>query len=133
MEREELLRRYALLCDRLPEGEALAEMDAMRGAYYRTKSYRSGTLLEIEAYPLLPARQREQVKRIQPTSEAQRKLNQRNAEKRMIRLDRLMIQGIETGHGELSGGKCLYQCRVIHKFTARRIQKKRTVLHGSKE
>ncbi len=86
MEREELLRRYALLCDRLPEGEALAEMDAMRGAYYRTKSYRSGTLLEIEAYPLLPARQREQVKRIQPTSEAQRKLNQRNAEKRMIRL-----------------------------------------------
>lgn len=86
MERDELLRRYAVLCDRLPEGEALDELERMRGVYYRTKSYRSGSLLEIEAYPLLPAFQREQVRRMNPTSEAQARLNQRNAEKRLIRL-----------------------------------------------
>lgn len=86
MERDEMLRQYALLCDRLPEGEALEEMERMRGAWYRTKSYRSGTLLEIEAYPLLPVMKREAVRGLKPTSEAQARVNQRNAEKRMLRL-----------------------------------------------
>lgn len=81
-----MLRRYAVLCDRLPDGEALDELERMRGVYYRTKSYRSGSLLEIEAYPLLPTFQRERVRRMKPTCEAQAKLNQRNAEKRLIRL-----------------------------------------------
>lgn len=86
MERDELLRRYAVLCDRLPDGDALAELERMRGVYYRTKSYRSGSLLEIEAYPLLPHPRREQVRRLQPSREAQQRLNQRNAEKKLIRL-----------------------------------------------
>ena len=86
MERDELLRKYALLSDTLPDGEALAEMERMRGVWYRTKSYRSGSLLEIEAYPLLPAFQRETLRRVKPTSEAQARLNQRNAEKRLLRL-----------------------------------------------
>ena len=86
MERDAMLRQYALLCDRLPDGIALAEMDEMRGAWYRTKSWRSGTLLEIEAYPLLPPREKERVRAMKPSTEAQRKLNQRNAEKRLLRL-----------------------------------------------
>lgn len=86
MDRDEIMRRYALLCDRLPDQLALMEMESMRGVWYRTKSIRSGSLLEIEAYPLLPTRQLERVRRIAPTSEAQARLNQRNAEKRLIRL-----------------------------------------------
>ena len=86
MDREELLRRYALLCDRMPDGAALAEMEAMRGVRYRTKSYRSGSLLEIEAHPMLPERITRIVKGSKPTSEAQQKLNQRNAERRLVRL-----------------------------------------------
>lgn len=86
MEREDMLRRYALLSDRLPDGDDLAAMEQMRGVWYRTKSYRSGTLLEIEAYPLLPVHMTEGLRRAKPTSEAQKKLNQRNAEKRLLRL-----------------------------------------------
>ena len=86
MERDEMLRQYALLCDRMPDGNDLAEMERMRGVWYRTKSYRSGTLLEIEAYPLLPAPALREVRRRKATSEAQARLNQRNAEKRLLRL-----------------------------------------------
>lgn len=93
MERDELLRRYALFCDRIPDQIAMAEMEQARGQWYRTKSFRSGTLLEIEAYPILPERQARTVKKMQPTSDAQKKLNQRNAEKRLLRL-------AETNFGE---------------------------------
>lgn len=86
MERDELLRRYAVLCDKMPDEDALAQLEKMRGVYYRTKSYRAGSLLDIEAYPLLPVAQREHVRSTKPTREAQQKLNQRNAEKRLIRL-----------------------------------------------
>ena len=86
MDRDELLRQYALFCDRLPDEAALAEMESIRGAWYRTKSIRSGALLEIEAYPMKPARNTERMRKMAPTSEAQARLNQRNAERRLIRL-----------------------------------------------
>lgn len=80
------LRQYDLLCERTPGADELAAMDMMRGAWYRTRTIRSGRMLEVEAYPILPARQARAVRRLQPTSEAQARVNRRNAEKRMLRL-----------------------------------------------
>lgn len=86
MERDGMLRQWDLLSDRLPDGAALAEMERERGAWYRTRSIRSGSLLEIEAYPLQPMRVRERLAAAKPTSAAQARLNRRNAERRLLRL-----------------------------------------------
>ena len=47
------LRGWELLCDQQPNEEALSAMQKMRG-FYRTRTYRSGDLLEVEVYPVIP-------------------------------------------------------------------------------
>lgn len=83
---DEMLRRYALLCDQIPNEEAIAMIDKTRGGYYRTKTIRSGTLLEVEAYPILPKGVGRAIRKLEVSKEAIRRHNQRNAEKRLIRL-----------------------------------------------
>lgn len=83
---DEMLKKYALLCDQVPNEESLPMMEKMRGGFYRTKSIRSGTLLEIEAYPLLPKGAAKAVRKLPVDKEAVKKHNQRTAEKRLIRL-----------------------------------------------
>ncbi len=80
------LRGWELLCDQQPNEEALTAMQKMRG-FYRTRTYRSGDLLEVEVYPVIPRRIiREALEKKGETREAQRRLNQRNAEKKFRRL-----------------------------------------------
>lgn len=81
-----MLRQYELLCEGTPDAGDLAAMDQMRGVWYRTRTIRSGAMLEVEAYPMMPERRARAVRRMQPTSEAQRRVNQRHAERRMLRL-----------------------------------------------
>ena len=45
---DEMLKRYALLCDQVPNEEHLSMMEKMRGIYYRTKTIKRFTRL-IEA------------------------------------------------------------------------------------
>ena len=83
---DQTLRAWQLLCDRTPNEEALTEIEKARG-FYRTRSIRSGDLLEVEAYPILPkAMIREAMAKYPVSPEAQKRLNQRNAEKRLVRL-----------------------------------------------
>ena len=88
------LEKYALLCDREPEGEALTALQRATG-WYRTHSIRSGAMLEIEVYPMLPHGQRSALRGMQGTPEAQKKLNQRNAEKRFRRLAEINFRDAE--------------------------------------
>lgn len=81
-----MLRRYALLCDQIPNEEQLTALEKMRGIYYRTKTIRSGTLLEVEAYPLLPRGVSRAVRRLEASKEAIAIHNQMAAEKRIVRL-----------------------------------------------
>lgn len=52
---------------------------------YREKKYYCGDYLEIEVYPVF-AKQRGRVKKYRETTEAQKRLNKRNAERRLVRL-----------------------------------------------
>lgn len=93
MMQDQTLRAWQLLCDTVPNEEALTEIERRRG-FYRTRSIKSGDLLEVEAYPILPkAMIREALAKRPVSTEAQRQLNQINAEKRIIRLT-------ETNFGE---------------------------------
>ena len=83
---DQTLRAWQLLCDSVPNEEALTEIEK-RSGFYRTRSIKSGDLLEVEAYPILPQSLiREALKKCPVSKEAQRRLNQRNAEKRLMRL-----------------------------------------------
>lgn len=88
-----MLEQYAILCDRALNGDGLTAMERARGGYYRTRSIRSGSLLEVEAYPILPKWTAAAVKKIRATPEAIRAHNARQAEKRITRL-------IEANFGE---------------------------------
>lgn len=83
---DEMLKKYALLCDQVPNEESLSMMDKMRGVFYRTRTIRSGTLLEVEAYPLLPKGVGKAIRKMEVSQEAIKAHNQRAAEKRLIRL-----------------------------------------------
>ena len=83
---DDMLRKYELLCDQIPNEEALTAMEKMRGGFYRTKSIRSGSLLEIEAYPLLLRGVKTAVRKMQVSQEAIKLHNQIAAEKRLVRL-----------------------------------------------
>ena len=107
-ERDELLEKYALLCDREPDGEALTALERARG-WYRTRATWSGAMLEVEAYPMLPQGRRGRIRRMQPTPEAMQRLNRRNAERTFRRLaeinfrdeqDYFFTGTIEAGQGE---------------------------------
>ena len=52
---------------------------------YREKKYICGDYLEVDIYPVYKY-QRSRSKKAKPTSEVQKKLNQRNAERKLIRL-----------------------------------------------
>ena len=87
------LRMWELLCDQMPNAEMLTAMEKVRG-FYRTRTIRSGDMLEVEVYPVIPRRViKEALNRKGETREAQRRQNQKNAEKRMIRL-------VETNFGK---------------------------------
>ena len=93
MMQDQTLRAWQLLSDSVPNEEALTEIERRRG-FYRTRSIKSGDLLEVEAYPILPQSViREALSKCPASKEAQRRLNQRNAEKRLIRL-------METNFGQ---------------------------------
>lgn len=83
---DEMLKKYALLCDQVPNEEHLSMMEKMRGMYYRTKTIKSGTLLEVEAYPLLPKNLNKAVRKLEVSKEAIKAHNQKSAEKRFTRL-----------------------------------------------
>ena len=83
---DDMLRRYEILCDRIGGDEAADAAGRMRGGFYRTRSIRSGSMLEVQAYPLTGIKTRRAVARMEITGEAQRKLNQKNAERRLARL-----------------------------------------------
>lgn len=92
-EKRDYVRGWELLCDQMPNEEALTAMEKMRG-FYRTRTIRSGGLLEVEVYPVIPRRQiKEALKKKGETREAQKRQNQRNAERRCMRL-------IEANFGE---------------------------------
>lgn len=92
-EKRDNLRQWELLCDEMPNEAALTAMEKNSG-FYRTRTIRSGELLEVEVYPVIPQRQiREALSRKGVTREAQRRQNQKNAEKRCVRL-------IETNFGK---------------------------------
>ena len=86
MKPDETLARWDMLSDRTPDTETLAAMERMTGVCYRTRSIRSGDMLEIEAYPLLPRHESAKIRRIKPSPEAKKAQNRRNAEKRFRRL-----------------------------------------------
>lgn len=86
MKRDEWAERYDLLCDRDDQAGAVTAADKIRGGYYRTRSIKSGTLLEVQCYPMASRGVKHELKRMNPTREAQQKLNDKNAQKRMIRL-----------------------------------------------
>lgn len=81
-----MLEQYEILCDRALDGEGLNAMERARGGFYRTRSIRSGSLLEVEAYPILPKWTAAAVKRLSATPEAIRRNNARRAEKKLTRL-----------------------------------------------
>ena len=83
---DEMLRRYEILCDRTGDEDAAEAASRIRGGYYRTKSIRSGSLLEVQAYPMPGLRTEKAIRRMEISREAQKRLNQRNAEKRLMRL-----------------------------------------------
>ena len=86
MKRDEWAERYELLCDREDLAGAVTAADKIRGGYYRTRSIRSGTLLEVQCYPMPARGVKKELKKVRPTEEAQRKLNDKNAQRRLIRL-----------------------------------------------
>lgn len=88
-----LEEQYEMLCDREDQGENVSAADRIRGGYYRTKSMRSGDLLEVMAYPMPGMKAERSVRRMRPTSDAMKALNEKNAQRRMIRL-------VETNFGE---------------------------------
>ena len=105
---DKLLEKYALLCDREPEGEGLTAMERARG-WYRTRALWSGAMLEVEAYPMLPHGMRSTVGRMKGTPAAMQRLNERNAQKTFRRLaeinfrdeeDYFFTGTIEAGPGE---------------------------------
>lgn len=83
---DDMLRKYAILCDQVANEEHLSMMEKMRGIFYRTKTIKSGTLLEVEAYPLLPRAASKAVRRMEVSKEAIAAHNQIAAEKRIVRL-----------------------------------------------
>lgn len=84
--RNEDLRLWQVLSDQMPNEEALTAMQKLRG-YYRTRTIRSGDLLEVEVYPIVPVHVlREAVRRRPETREAQKRMNRKNAERRLVRL-----------------------------------------------
>lgn len=83
---DETLKKYAILCDQVPNEEHLSMMEKMRGIYYRTKTIKSGTLLEVEAYPLLPKGVSKAIRKMEVSKEAIAAHNQITAEKRIVRL-----------------------------------------------
>lgn len=83
---DEMLKRYEILCDEDVLGNGIEDERKLRGIYYKTTSYRSGKMLEIESYPMLCGEMAKQVRKIEVSREAQKKLNQKNAEKKMLRL-----------------------------------------------
>ena len=80
--------------ERLDELEALFEVkdgidrETVRDGvlYYRTRTIRSGEMLEAIAYPIIANRQQRREARGKITGEAQRKVNTRNARRHLIRL-----------------------------------------------
>ena len=125
--------RWALLSDR--GSDDLTEADRLRGGYYRTRTIRSGDMLEIEAYPMLPRRQLAELRRQKPSTDAQKRLNRRNAEKRFRRLAEINFRDHEdyffTGTVESPPGASLPTLdqvdRILGNYVRRvnRLRKKR--------
>lgn len=54
--------------------------------YYKTRTVRSGSLVEVECYPVYQGRYLRQLSRVRPTPEAMMAVNDRNARKRFERM-----------------------------------------------
>lgn len=54
--------------------------------YYKTRTVRSGSLVEVECYPVYQGRYLRQLSRVRPTPEAMMAVNDRNARKRFHRM-----------------------------------------------
>ena len=84
MKGEEWIRRYDILCDCYNDGDPVDNTGV--GRYYRTRSVRSGDMLEIMAYPMLTPSAAYKAKRITPTPEQIARYRQTQSERRLIRL-----------------------------------------------
>lgn len=125
-------RQWALLSDQEVDEETLDSMSKRRGGYYRTKSIRSGDMLEIEAYPMLPRAEERALRKRNPTPEAMRKLNEKNARKRFRRLAEINFSDRAdyyfTGTIESRAGESLpslSETEKIFKAFTRRLNRKR--------
>jgi len=83
---QDMFKRWDMLSDKVATGEELTTDERINGAFYRTRTTKSGTMLEVESYPLLPAGVGAALKKHKPSSETMKWQNQKNAEKRLIRL-----------------------------------------------
>ena len=123
---------YEMLCDREADPSQIGEAERRRGGYYRTKSIRSGAMLEIEAYPMPSRAEARELKKNAPTPEAMKRLNQRNAEKKFRRLAEINFRDSEdyffTGTIQAKAGQTLPTLDEVEKIWAafvRRINRRR--------
>lgn len=79
---------YELLCTYMPDEERLDAMKHMRGLGYRTKTIKSGKMLEIMCYPILKGQQAA-AKRAKKEKASSVRKRQYNEEKRVMRFIRL--------------------------------------------
>lgn len=74
------------LLEARPEGELPLRPAMNPVLYYTTRTIRSGSLTEVECYPVYAYAYRRQLRATRPTSEAVRAVNDRNARKKFERL-----------------------------------------------
>lgn len=63
-----------------------AETEGFMRCLYREKQYKCGDFLEVDIFPVFAPPRSTRKKKAKPTTEVQRKLNQHNAEQKLIRL-----------------------------------------------
>ena len=79
-------RLLEALIEERPEGEIPERPVRNPVLYYKTRTIRSGSLTEVECYPVYVYQYRRQLRATRPTSEAVQAVNDRNARKRFQRI-----------------------------------------------
>lgn len=77
---------YELLCVDKPDAERLDDMLHAKGFAYRTKTIKSGGLLEIMCYPILTGPQAARAKKEKASSVRQRQRNEERSAQMLVRL-----------------------------------------------
>ncbi|MBQ1576479.1 MAG: hypothetical protein IIZ83_05915 [Oscillospiraceae bacterium] len=121
------LQRWEMLCDVDVSGETIADPAQVRGAFYRTKSTRSGDMLELDIYPLFGREEKRRLRRHNPTPTAMANLNRRNAEKKFRRLAEINFRHKEdyyfTGTISPGPGRSLPTLEQVNRLYTRFIRR----------